>query len=183
MPAKKQIPREKILAAAFEMLRDGGIAAVNVKALAQRLNCSSQPIYLSFTGMEELRAALASEAVSYFLRRLGFDQEAGGAHLYGMDYIRFAREESELFKFLFMRRNAFEEMKSALKPVIERSMAPLMERYRIDHEEAHHFHDQLWMHTHGIAAMAATSYCDWDMGKVKRMLAECETYLSRKYQV
>ena len=101
MPAKKQIPREKILAAAFEMLRDGGMAAVNVKALAQRLNCSSQPIYLSFTGMEELRAALASEAVSYFLRRLGFDQEAGGAHLYGMDYIRFAREESELFKFLF----------------------------------------------------------------------------------
>ena len=74
-----------------------------------------------------------------------------------------------------MRTNAFEEMKSALKPV--------MERYRIGHEEAHHFHDQLWMHTHGIAAMAATSYCDWDMEKVKRMLAECETYLSRKYQV
>ena len=147
MPAKKQIPRDKILAAAFELLREGGIEAVNVKALARRLNCSTQPIYLSFSRMEELRSALVSEAVTYFLRRLGFDLEAGGAHLYGMDYIRFAREESELFKFLFMRRNAFEEMKSALKPVIERSMAQLMERYRIGHEEAHHFHP--WNCGHG----------------------------------
>ena len=62
MPAKKQIPRDKILAAAFELLREGGIEAVNVKALARRLNCSTQPIYLSFSRMEELRSALVSEA-------------------------------------------------------------------------------------------------------------------------
>ena len=69
MPAKKQIPRDKILAAAFELLREGGIEAVNVKALARRLNCSTQPIYLSFSRMEELRSALVSEAVTYISAR------------------------------------------------------------------------------------------------------------------
>ena len=35
--------------------------------------------------------------------------------------------------------------------------------------------------THGIAAMAATEFCSWDMGKGEKMLAECEDYLSKKY--
>ena len=48
MPAKKQVTKEMILTAALELLREGGIEAVNVKALAHRLNCSTQPIYLSF---------------------------------------------------------------------------------------------------------------------------------------
>ena len=82
-----------------------------------------------------------------------------------------------------MRRNAFEEMRAALSPIMEQSIFHLMKRYGIDHEEAHFFHDQLWMHTHGIAAMTATEFCSWDMGKVENMLAECEDYLSKKYGV
>ena len=34
MPAKKQVTREMILAAAVELLREGGSGAVQVKALA-----------------------------------------------------------------------------------------------------------------------------------------------------
>lgn len=54
MPAKKQVTREMILAAAVELLREGGSGAVQVKALAHKLNCSTQPIYLSFDSMEAL---------------------------------------------------------------------------------------------------------------------------------
>ena len=71
----------------------------------------------------------------------------------------------------------------ALQPVIERAIHRFMERYRLSYDEAHHFHDQLWMHAHGIASMAATEFCQWNLEKVKRMLEECEYYLSRKYGV
>ena len=183
MPAKKQITKEKILAAAMKILKKDGMEAVNVKRLAKKLNCSTQPIYLSFSGMDELRLELASMAVQEFEHIISQKNEGQPASLYGMDYIHFAQDEPELFRFLFMRTHAFDEMKEVLKPVIERSVTKLMEEYGLDHEEAEYFHDQLWMHTHGIAAMIATGFCNWDLKKVEGMLEECQTYLAGKYEV
>ena len=40
--------------------------------------------------------------------------ENGAVCLYGMQSISFAREESRLFCFLFMRPNAFSEIKQTL---------------------------------------------------------------------
>ena len=56
-----------------------------------------------------------------------------------------------------------------------------MAQYHIEREEAHNFHDQLWVHTHGIASMIATNFCDWDIKKAEKMLSECKEYLSQKY--
>lgn len=179
MPAKKQITRDMILSAALDMLKDGGMEAVNVKSLAQRLNCSTQPIYLSFDNMDALRGELSSLAVREFLRQMKGNREE--VALYGMAYICFAQEEKQLFRFLFMRQNAYAELREALLPIMHSSISRLMERYQIDRDEAHHFHDQLWVHTHGIASMIATGFCDWNMDKVQNMLSECEQYLSRKY--
>lgn len=179
MPARKQITREMILLSAFEMLKDGGMEAVNVKALAKKLNCSTQPIYLSFDNMGALRTELSSLAINEFLKQIGDYPEE--AKLYGMAYIRFAEKEKNLFQFLFMRQNAFGELQEALSPVINNSITQLMEQYHIEREEAHHFHDQMWVHTHGIASMIATNFCDWDMNKVEKMLLECRKYLSQKY--
>ena len=179
MPAKKQITRNMILSTAFEMLRTGGMDAVNVKALAKQLNCSTQPIYLSFDSMDTLRMELSSMAVDTFLQQIQSNNAT--TNLYGMAYIQFAKNEKELFRFLFMRQNAFSELREALTPIMDKSISWLMEQYHITHEEAHYFHDQLWVHTHGIASMIVTGFCDWNMDKVEKMLAESVRYLSRKY--
>ena len=44
MPAKKLVTREMILTAALKLLREQGYEAVNIKQLANALNCSTQPI-------------------------------------------------------------------------------------------------------------------------------------------
>lgn len=181
MPAKKQITRDMILSTAFEMLKMGGMDAVNVKALAKQLNCSTQPVYLSFDSMDTLRTELSSMAVDTFLQQIQCNNAT--TNLYGMAYIQFAKKEKELFRFLFMRQNAFSELREALTPIMDRSISGIMEQYHISYQEAHHFHDQLWVHTHGIASMIATGFCDWNMDKVEKMLAESEQYLSRKYEV
>ena len=82
-----------------------------------------------------------------------------------------------------MRSNAFIETKRTLLPVIEQSIMELMEAYQISHEEADYLHDHLWMHTHGIASMIATNFCDWNMEKVNYMLEECKMAFTRKYEV
>ena len=55
MPARKTVPREVILSCAMELLETEGSGALNARSLAKRLGCSTQPIYLSFAGMDDLR--------------------------------------------------------------------------------------------------------------------------------
>lgn len=182
MPAKKQVTKEMILDAALRVLMEHGTESVNVKSVAAELHCSTQPIYLSFDNMNALRRELVPAAVDKFAERM--QQECGTeqVHLYGIEYVRFARQQPELFRFLFMRPQAFAEMKQVLFPIIERSIAALMEQYHISHDTADELHDQLWMHAHGIAAMTATNYCDWDMDKAKRMLNRGQKALTKEYE-
>lgn len=70
MPAKKQITREMILDAALRILRQDGWAAISVKSLAGELQCSTQPLYLSFSGMENLRNLIFPLFVEQFLLML-----------------------------------------------------------------------------------------------------------------
>ena len=182
MPAKKKITKEMILTKAVKLLRKDGIQAVNVKNLAKHLHCSTQPIYLSFSGMDALRSELIRESISFFsaeMKKLSLD---GHVHLYGSAYIHFAKNEPQLFQFLFMRRNAFQEIKEVLTPIIETSISELMEQYQIDHNEADYLHDQLWMHSHGIATMIANGFCDWNMEKAEMMINKCRDSFCQKYK-
>ena len=183
MPAKKQITREKILEAATQLLLEGGMEAVNIKALAKALHCSTQPIYLSFENMEDLRRALIPLAVQRFaelLRTGTADNEV--PCLYDMNYIRLAQKEPQLFRFLFVRRNAFAEAREALRGLTEYAIERFMQDYELDYDEAHFLHDQLWMQAHGIASMLATGFCDWDMEKAERMLRETRGLLLDRYK-
>ena len=171
-----------ILSAALKLLRKQGYESVNIKQLAKELGCSTQPVYLSFSGMDELRRELTPLAVAEFERYMKTGNEDGIVCLYGMRYIAFAKEEPRLFRFLFMRPNAFSEIKQALLPMIERSIENLISAYHIGHEEADILHDQMWMHAHGIASMIATDFCDWNMDKVERMLADCKRAFTQKYE-
>lgn len=182
MPAKKQIPKSMILSAALKLLKEQGYEAVTIKQLAKELGCSTQPIYLSFSGMEELRGELIPLAVRDFQTYLKDNSKDGVGRLYDMPYIRFAKETPRLFCFLFMRPNAFSEIKQVLQPMIEHSVQELMDTYHIRHEEADLLHDQLWMHAHGIASMIATDFCDWDMEKAGRMLADCKRAFTKQYE-
>ena len=182
MPAKKQITKEKILSAALKLLKQSGYEAITIKELARELKCSTQPVYLSFSGMDELRNELIPLAVKEFENIMNSGKEDGMIRLYGLEYIYFAKNEPKLFCFLFMRPNAFAETKRILLPMIERSVAELMEIYHIDHEEADYLHDHLWMHTHGIASMIATDFCDWNMEKAGLMIAECKAAFTKKYE-
>lgn len=181
MPAKKQITKQKILYSALEILRREGMEAVNVKTLAKELNCSTQPIYLSFANMDALRAELSSFAVTTFIKEIKDMCGDDEVNLYGTPYIQFAQKEVQLFQFLFMRQNAFAELKEVLSPIINGSISKLMEQYHISWEEADILHDQLWIHAHGIASMIATGFCDWDMEKASKMFHICELSLTQKY--
>ena len=52
----------------------------------------------------------------------------------------------------------------------------------LDEDAAYLFHLEMWLYVHGIAAMLATSYLDWDMALVSRMLTDGFLGLRLRYE-
>ena len=103
MPPKAKVTREMILDAAFDLVRSEGQGALNVRALARCLGCSTQPILYNFATMEELTAAVYEKADEYHTSCILPRGEAGPDALLrlGLNYVRFGHEERHLFRFLF----------------------------------------------------------------------------------
>ena len=107
MPAAKRISKEAIIDAAAAVLRIGGFEAINARSVAKALGCSTQPIYLSFRNMEELKSALTQRAIEQHTQRV---RESLRAHegcdsrysSYGMGFVQFAAQEKQLFRWLYL---------------------------------------------------------------------------------
>ena len=105
MPPKAKITKDEITKAALELVRKEGTDAINARSVATALCCSTQPIFSNFTTMDELQGAVKKAAYEHYLALLNNEAEEGKYPKYkafGMAYIRFAKDEPELFKLLFM---------------------------------------------------------------------------------
>ena len=126
MPPKFRFTREEIVHAALALTAEGGAKAVTARALAAKLGSSAKPIFGLFENMEELQRAVLAAAFEKYSRFIAAEMTKGEYAPYkasGMAYIRFARDERELFKLLFMRERSREEQLSAtnddVKPLLQ----------------------------------------------------------------
>ena len=55
MPPKIKVTKEEIVATAVDLIRTNGAQAINARAIATSLNCSTQPIFSNFSNMDELK--------------------------------------------------------------------------------------------------------------------------------
>lgn len=173
MPAKKVISKEYILNAAFEIVRESGIDALNMRTLAKRCNCSTQPIYLSFKSAEELKKQTALKVLEVFNSFIKREIKSGKYPEYkavGMGYIRFAKEEKQLFKYLLMNDGMSKSGKA--QESFNESIMIIMKNYGLYHDAAAKLHLRMWIFVHGIASMFATEYIDFDWETVSAMLTD-----------
>ena len=101
MPPKVKIKKEDIINASVELVRKNGMQAINARAIASALHCSTQPIFSNFATVGQLQEAVVQSAYERYLAFLRKEAESGSYPQYkafGMAYIRFAKEEKELFK-------------------------------------------------------------------------------------
>ena len=166
MPPKVKITKEDIINAALDLIRSGGEFAINARSIARELNCSTQPVFSNFATMEELQSAVITAAYELYLGFIKLEVESGKYPQYkafGMAYIRFAKEERELFKLLFMRDRTGED--TSLSPDFNQSVQIIMDTNKISYEDAMMIHLEMWACVHGIGTMIATSFLslDWDL--------------------
>lgn len=184
MPPKTKFTREKIVDAALELVRQHGMAGLTARALAARLGVSVKPIFGLFTGMEEVQHQVMVRAGALYQSFLAQDMAAGRYPPYkasGMAYIRFARQERELFKLLFMRDRSGEISREE-DPSVEPILAIIQKNLGIDRETALRFHLEMWLYVHGIATMVATNYLSWEEDFTSACLTDAYQGLRLRFQ-
>ena len=174
MPPKVKITKQEIISTTVDLVRSGGADTINARAIASALNCSTQPIFSNFSSMEELQDAVIHATYEHYLGFIRREVESGKYppyKAYGMAYIRFAIEEKELFKLLFMRDRTGEDV-SALSPDFEDSIKLISKAMGVSEEKAKLIHFELWSCVHGIGTMLATSFLPLEIDFISDMISD-----------
>lgn len=184
MTPKVRITREQILNAAVAIVRSSGEEALNARSLAAALDCSTQPLFSNFASMEELRQAVIDEADRLCREYIDREVQKGLYPPYkasGMAYIRFAKEEKELFRLLYMRSREKEaipqetELGSRMESLVSTNTGLSGGRTKL-------FHLEMWAFVHGVASMLATDYLDLDWELISTMLTDAYQGLKKRYE-
>lgn len=165
MARKETITKNDILNTAFDMTREEGFSKVSARTLAARAGCSTQPIFRVYKNMEELGDDLFTKSIEFFSAYYdGFPKVNDTPFVnLGLAYIRFAQEEQQLFRLLFLSENR--HGKSLYDMLNGRNGAVVRE---INNAKFYGCKDpsgmfmKMWIFIHGAACMAITG--DYDLG-------------------
>ena len=159
MPPKQRITREMILDKSFAMFSSEGMEAVNARSIAKALNCSTQPIFSYFAGMDDLKKALDQRARDSFEESIACT-DGDSISLMGAcnAYVRFAGEQPRLFAYLFMR-NGIAIGGAPVSHELHMTIASQeSEVCGLSGEQAKELCLSLWVYAHGLAAARAAGF-------------------------
>ena len=103
MARKIRITQEMLVEAGTALVLENGINALNIRALAARLNCSIQPIFRNFGSMEALRAEIFRALDrNYHAFIAQYMDKSDYLFTISLAHIRLAHEQRNLFEVMFL---------------------------------------------------------------------------------
>ena len=173
MAPKNKFTKEEMVDAAMRVVRAKGIDGLTAKTMADELGTSTQPVFTAFGSMDTVRQEVYAAAVHMYDDYVdaGLKEEIPFFGV-GMQYIRFAREEPELYRFLFLTRAQDQEystMKS-MRHLQELVRPTLMNIYRITAAEADLYFRDLWFVVHSLSTLIVTGDCPYSDREIGQVL-------------
>ena len=176
LPTTTKITKEMILNAAFEIAREKGFEKISNRELAKRMNCSIRPIYYQFKNVEELNRELYKKIESYFYEFL-MNNMIKDVPLYkqiGINYIKFAIAENNLFKFLFMTET--KDGPSSFVRADEKGFEEVVKAIKIStklsDKDIKNFHINICIFPPGIATLSATKSVKFTDEQIQDLLSQ-----------
>ena len=171
MPPKSKVTAEMIIDAAMEVARRSGYENINARTVSGQLHCSTQPVMYHFSTIDSLKRAAyrrTDRLHSEYMMNTppGQDPILG----IGLNYIRFAVEEPQLFRFLF--QSGYAEENSLLEMVDSEELAPVLEAMRegagLSPRKTRDVFITVAMFAHGYASIIANNHLEYD----EKLIAE-----------
>ena len=168
MPAKKIISKEMILIEAINLIEEEGTLKLNARNLANRLNCSTQPIYHSFINMDDLfnqvKLRIRDDYIIFLNDSIKKETNYFFGNLLGM--INYAYLHPKLFEIIYMRPFLADETNLELNENIINGIMKI----GYTHEDATNFFYQSWIFAYGIAVQIVTGYLKWNKEDIVNIL-------------
>jgi len=125
MPPKTRITKDMIIDAAAEVARQSGYESINARTVSEQLHCSTQPVMYHFSTIDAMKRAVYARVdrlhSEYLMTNLPQQDPVLGI---GLNYIRFAVEEPQLFRFLF--QSGYAEENSLLEMTDSEELTPIL---------------------------------------------------------
>lgn len=165
-----------ILNAAFDITRNEGIEKLSNREIAKKMNCSIRPIYYQFKNSEELYKELYNKINSYFYDFIMKNIADDIPHYkqIGINYIKFAQEETNLFKVLFMSpsRNLPNTFVETDKTGFAGVVAAIKLSTHLSDKDIKSFHTKMWIFVHGIATLTVSRSFKFTDEQIKDLLSQ-----------
>ena len=173
VPPKPRVTKDMIVDAAVEVIRAAGVQSINARSVATQLGCSTQPVMYQFATMEELKQA-AYERVDRLHTDylLSVSPEIDPLLGMGLNYIRFAKEEPQLFCFLF--QSGYVREHSLLEMIDSPELRPILKAIHsgsnLDEGTIKDVFLTLALFVHGYASLVANNSIEFDESQVAPQL-------------
>lgn len=174
MPPKAKITKEMIIKAGVEIVRSEGQENLNVRSVAAKLGCSTQPVMYHYENVNALKEDVYAASDAFHTEYLMAPPENADNTLMslGLRYIQFAVEEKHLFRFLFQsdkfRSKSFSELFD--EEVTELMIRPISDFTGLSPEQAKEVFELLFICVHGAASLLANNSMDYDEEFLTRLL-------------
>ena len=173
MPPSVKFTKEEIVNAALQVVREKGAAALTTRQIAAVLGVSTRPIFTYFQNMQQVQEAVrqATQTLYHSYIKKGSEQVHPFIGL-GEQYIRFATQEPELYRLLFLplapgsENKAMEEMERTQNLVLDF----LQQIYQLDEAAAKRFFRDVWLVAHSLAALIVTNCCPYSPEEIRQIL-------------
>ena len=183
MPAHKVVSHDEIIKAAMDILRRSGSGGITARNIAQKLGCSTQPLYRIFGEMSTLKLTLekavwdiqASEVKRYMQQSKYPPYMA-----YGLGLVTFAKKEKRLFRYLYMSdRNGQEQ--APVDMDIDARLKVICDVYGYEMETAKKMNSDMTIYCYGLALSVNTGTIDIDEAEIVERLHRMFRALTRLY--
>lgn len=173
MAPRNKFTREEMIAAGVRVVSHRGGSALTAKAIAEELGVSTQPVFTCFSTMEEARREVRCAAEKIYERYvLEGLHEPIPFYGFGTQYIRFARENPELYRLLFLtpNENGTNEAVAAMAHSQALVRGSLCRIYHITPDEADRYFRDMWLVVHALATLIVTGGCPYSDNEIGAIL-------------
>lgn len=172
MAPKIKFKREEFVQAGLNVVRKKGFDALTAQALADELKSSTRPIFTCFGTMNELKKEVyvAAEEIYQNYEKIGLKHQIPFLGT-GIQYIRFAKEEPELYRLLFLtQKNEFGGAMSSMQHLQKMLQESLMNTYRLDAKSADFYFCKLWLVVHSLSTLIVSGDCPYSEEEIHQIL-------------
>ena len=185
MPPKVKFRKEEIIQAALNAARKKSLDAVTCREVARELGVSTRPIFTYYHTMEQLKRDvydMAKEHYRAYIQR-GLTEPIPFLGL-GQQFIRFAREEPELYKLLFLTPpdTVSGGAMGALRLSQDLARESLTRIYHMDANTADRYFRDLWLVAFSFATLIVTDDCPYTDEEISAVLSEISLAVCKAYK-